>query len=91
MISTGAFVRIGSTYGNLMVGVSATNEKLRRRAARIVAEITGKTTGVDEALEKCGYDVRTACIMLVRQVGQEDATKALIAAKGSLRKALSPS
>ena len=66
-------------------------EKLRRRAARIVAEITGKTTGVDEALEKCGYDVRTACIMLVRQVGQEDATKALIAAKGSLRKALSPS
>jgi N-acetylmuramic acid 6-phosphate etherase len=88
MISTGAFVRLGATYGNLMVGVNATNQKLRRRAERIVSEITGRTEGVAEALAQCGYDVRTACIMLDQSVGPEAAVLRLIAAKGSLRRAL---
>ena len=41
MLSTGAMVRLGKTYGNLMVDLRATNEKLRHRTNRIVREVTG--------------------------------------------------
>ncbi len=51
MLSTGALVLSGKTYGNLMVDMRATNEKLRQRAVRIVQEATGlKTAGAAEIL-----------------------------------------
>ena len=43
MISTGAMIEIGKTYGNLMVDVQATNRKLKARAVRIVRQVTGAT------------------------------------------------
>src|SRR5207244_1772978 len=54
MLSTGAMVRLGKTYGNLMVDLRATNEKLRLRTNRIVREATGlDRAAADELLDKC--------------------------------------
>src|SRR5437588_9012059 len=65
LLSTGAMVRIGKVYGNLMVDVRATNEKLRDRAIRIVTSATGR--GQDEArttLEQASWQAKTAIVML---------------------------
>jgi N-acetylmuramic acid 6-phosphate etherase len=88
MLSTGVMVRLGRTYGNLMVGVTATNHKLCERAARLVSEVTGTTRGVREALVAAEWDVRCACIMLKRGVTAKEASRILEAAGGSLRRAL---
>lgn len=88
MISTGLMVRLGRTYGNRMVAVRATNEKLRARAVRLVADVTGETEGAQPALEACGWDVRTACLVLMKRVSPGDAASLLEAAGGSLRSAL---
>lgn len=61
MVSTGVFIRLGRTYRGRMVGVVAGNEKLRARAARIVADLSG--VSLDEArrlLDDAGGDVRAA-------------------------------
>ena len=66
MLSTGAMIRLGKVYGNLMVDVKASNQKLRRRCVRIVTE----AAEVDEAharqaLEACGWRCKTAIVMLL--------------------------
>ena len=53
MISTIAMVRLGKTWGNLMVDLRATNEKLRERAIRIVQQVTG-ATGERPGRPACG-------------------------------------
>ena len=78
MLSTGAMIRLGKVYGNLMVDVMPTNEKLVRRAISIVST----AAGVDEelarqTLEQCGFSVKTAIVMLVRGLGVEEAEKRL--------------
>jgi N-acetylmuramic acid 6-phosphate etherase len=89
MISTIAMVRLGKTYGNLMVDVKATNEKLRARARRIVAEATGADAdSVDAALEDAGGDVKVAIVMLERGLDPESASTALRDSGGMLRAAL---
>jgi N-acetylmuramic acid 6-phosphate etherase len=88
MISTGAMVRLGKTYGNLMVDVSATNEKLRDRAARIVATLAG--VGREEAfgmVEGAGGSVKVALLMRWRGVDRDEARRLLDAAHGRLREA----
>jgi N-acetylmuramic acid 6-phosphate etherase len=69
MLTTGAFIRMGYVYGNLMVNVEPKNEKLRDRARRIICEATG--ISYDEAgsaLEAAGNSVRRA-IEMVRANG----------------------
>ncbi len=88
MISTGVMIRLGRTYGNLMVGVQSTNEKLRARAVRLVETITGPNSGIPEALAASGHDVRVACIMIKLKVSAADGKARLDAARGSLRRAL---
>lgn len=88
MVSTGAMIRIGRTYGNLMVGVQSTNVKLRARAARLVASIVGERNDIEAALASCGHDVRTACVMLRFGLSAADAAARLDAADGSLRRVL---
>ena len=90
MISTGAMMEIGKTYGNLMVDVQASNAKLTARAARIIAQITGLSLDrAREALQEAGGSAKVAVLMV--QTGQsQDAARALLARSGgALRRALS--
>ena len=89
MISTIAMVRLGKTYGNLMVDVVATNDKLRSRVRRIVAHATGATDDhVDAALAAAGGDAKVAIVVLAAAVDVDAARARLDAADGVVRKAL---
>jgi N-acetylmuramic acid 6-phosphate etherase len=88
MLSTGAMIRMGYVYGNLMVNVQPTNTKLVDRARRIIASIAD--VSYDEAsrlLAEAG-SVRTAVVMHKRNLSRVDAEALLAAAKGRLRVAL---
>ncbi len=90
MLSTATMVRLGKTYGNLMVDMHPTNAKLRRRAARIVAE----STGVDDPsaltmLIACNNEPRTAIVALLGGFSPAEARDRLAATGGLVRKALS--
>jgi N-acetylmuramic acid 6-phosphate etherase/N-acetylglucosamine-6-phosphate deacetylase len=86
ILSSTVMIRLGKTYGPYMVDVRATNEKLRRRAARIVSAIAG----VDEAtataaLAQADLQVKTAVALLKLGVTAEVARQKLTAAQGRLR------
>ena len=88
-ISTVAMVRLGKTYGNLMVDVVASNAKLRKRARRAVAIATGAADDeVDAALEAGGGDVKVAIVSLLSGVDAEEARLRLEASAGVVRRAL---
>ena len=87
MITTGAMIRIGKTYGNLMVDLKATNEKLKDRSERIVAEVCGISR--DEArvlLAAADKRVKTAIVMYKLGVDRAGAEQALAAAGGTIRR-----
>jgi N-acetylmuramic acid 6-phosphate etherase len=89
MITTVTMVRLGKTYGNLMVDLRPTNLKLRERAIRIVRSITGASR--DEAIGALvarDYHVKLAILMLTHGLGADDATARLAAAGGHLRTVL---
>jgi N-acetylmuramic acid 6-phosphate etherase len=88
MLSTGAMIRTGMVYGNLMVNVQPTNEKLRNRAIRIIAAATGADEVQAEArLDEAGT-VRLAIVMQKLGIKREQAMQKLDAAHGRLRAAL---
>ena len=85
-ITTGAMIRLGKTYGNLMVDLRASNAKLEDRSHRIVMETTG--LGRDaavEVLERAGGRVKLAIVMARRGVGREEAEALLATHAGRLR------
>ncbi len=89
VISTATMVRLGKTYGNLMVDLRPTNEKLRDRSARIVARITGAP--LEEArdtLIASDWRVKVASVMLVGHVDANEASDRLDFYDGRLRPAL---
>jgi N-acetylmuramic acid 6-phosphate etherase len=89
MISTIAMVKLGKTFGNLMVDLRATNEKLRVRAVRIVAQATNVTDAeAEEVLNEAGGDVKLAILMLLSGLGAADAKDRLEASGRNLRTAL---
>jgi len=88
MLSTGAMVRLGYVYGNLMVNVQPTNTKLRDRAARIIATITGLTHTEAGALLQRAGSVKTAVVMQKLSLSREEAEQRLHASRGRLRTAL---
>jgi N-acetylmuramic acid 6-phosphate etherase len=89
MLSTISMIRLGKTFGNLMVDVNATNEKLRARVLRIVCEATGAEAEVAErALAESGGDAKTAIVSLLAGVDAETAGELLQAAGGDVRAAL---
>ncbi len=89
MLSTGVMVRLGKTYGNLMVDVKASNSKLRARARRIVAAATGLEDEEAAALlERCGGEVKTAIVAALAGAGPDEARARLAAAGGVVRSAL---
>jgi len=87
--STALMIRLGKTYSNLMVEVSATNDKLRTRRLRILREATGEPADVCEAaLAAANGDVRVALVALAGGVSATDARAALVAVGGGVRAAL---
>lgn len=88
MITTGAMVRLGLTYGNLMVGVAPSNEKLRARALRLVATVTGGPPPPTTLMEEARWDVRVASLMIAGRMDAGSARAALERARGSLRGAM---
>ncbi len=90
MLSTGLMVRLGYVYGNLMVNVQPTNEKLVDRAERIIADATGVDETRATSLLQQGGSVATAIVMQKRTLSRADAEKALSDAGGNLRRALMP-
>ena len=88
-ISTVSMVRLGKTFGNLMVDVLASNAKLRGRARRAVALATNASPDeVDAALDAARGDVKVAIVALRAGVGIDDARIRLKAAGGSVRRSL---
>ena len=88
-ISTTVMVRLGKTYGARMVDVRATNAKLRRRALRMVQEITGADeTTATAALAAAGGSVKPALVMLLTGCGIAEARTRLSTNAGRLRPAL---
>jgi N-acetylmuramic acid 6-phosphate etherase len=88
-ISTVTMVRLGKTFGNLMVDVVAGNTKLRARAARAVALATDASPGEAEgALEAADDDAKVAIVSLLLDVSADDARRRLAAAAGHVRRAL---
>jgi N-acetylmuramic acid 6-phosphate etherase len=87
MISTGAMIKLGKVYGNLMVDVQATNIKLVQRAKRIVMAITGLTDdrAAADLLDAADREVKTAIVMHKRGVDAAEARRLLAAAGGMLR------
>jgi len=85
MISTVLMVRTGRTYGNLMVDMSASNEKLRERAVGLVATIAQvPPEQARVALAHADHEVKTATVMLVRGEGPEQARARLADVNGRL-------
>lgn len=89
VLSTAAFVRLGHTYGPWMVDVQATNDKLRRRAARILQEAAGVDAQTAEStLTASAGDTQVALVALLAGVDVDRARHRLDAAGGSVRAAL---
>jgi N-acetylmuramic acid 6-phosphate etherase len=89
MISTISMVRLGKTFGNLMVDVCATNEKLRARVRRIVREATGAPPEqVEEALAAADGDAKVAIVSVLADIDAEAARSRLAGAGGVIRQAL---
>ncbi len=89
MLSTLAMVRLGKTYGNLMVDVSAANEKLRERVRTIVRTATGaEPERADEALEAAGGSAKVAIVSLLAGVDADAARERLASADDNVRTAL---
>lgn len=89
MLTTIAMIRVGKTYGNLMVDVRTDSEKLRDRARRIVAIVTGADP--DEAgdlLRRAKWNVKAAIVMKKAGVTLPQALRKLKAAEDSIREAL---
>jgi N-acetylmuramic acid 6-phosphate etherase len=88
-ITTGAMIRLGKTYGNLMVDLRATNKKLEDRSERILAEVCDVSR--DEAralLARAGGTVKLAIAMHFLDASREEAEQALARAGGVIRRAI---
>lgn len=89
MLSTITMIRLGKTYGNLMVDVRASNEKLRARSRRIVALATGASDDeIETALAATDGEVKNAILTILGGVDGPTADTLLTESEGHLREAL---
>lgn len=89
MLSSGAMIRMGKTYENLMIDVDVSNLKLYNRALIMITEITGVSENeARTCLENSGKKVKTACVMAVKKCSLSEAQNLLVAANGSLRRVI---
>ncbi|MEG2786613.1 MAG: N-acetylmuramic acid 6-phosphate etherase [Romboutsia sp.] len=89
MLSTGSMIKMGKVYGNLMVDVKSTNEKLVERAKKIVSEATGVNINeATEVLNKTDFDVKLSIFMILSNLEKTKAKEILDSNKGYIAKAL---
>lgn len=89
MLTTGSMVRLGKTYGNLMVDLRATNQKLEARSKRILEMLTDLSpTAAEEKLDACDGELKTAIVAALCDIDAQTARQRLKAASGHLRRAL---
>ncbi|MEY9487868.1 N-acetylmuramic acid 6-phosphate (MurNAc-6-P) etherase [Streptomyces calvus] len=89
MLSTITMIRLGKTYGNLMVDVRASNDKLRARSRRIVAQVTGaEDDAIERALAATDGEVKNAILVILAGVDGPTAARLLGESAGHLRAAL---
>ena len=89
MLSTTAMVRLGRVYENWMIHVALTNQKLRRRGARILTEAAGVSASTAEhALRKTGHELPAALVMLKTGANATAARRSLRQTGGNARQAL---
>ncbi|WP_433772466.1 N-acetylmuramic acid 6-phosphate etherase [Bacillus wiedmannii] len=89
MLSTASMVGIGKVYGNLMVDLQLTNEKLVERAKRIIMDATECSYKVaEEYLVKANNQPKIAIVMILTSASYEEAVERLKAAEGFIRKAI---
>ena len=87
MITTGAMIRLGKTFGNLMVDLRATNDKLVDRSERIIMEVCEVDRDRAQVLlEESGGTVKTAIAMHFLGAGRDEAERALDAGGGVIRR-----
>jgi N-acetylmuramic acid 6-phosphate etherase len=85
-LTTGAMIRLGKIYGNLMVDLRAWNDKLVDRSQRIVMETTGLDRGAAKrVIDAAEGSVKTAIVMARRGVAKDEAEQLLAAHAGRLR------
>lgn len=78
MMTTAAIMKLGLVYDGYMVGVQATNSKLKERSKRMVSEITGASLEtVSEALDAANWDVRVALVTILTGLSVEEAKRRL--------------
>jgi len=89
MISTGAMVRLGYVYGNLMVNMHRSNSKLAKRSVRIIQHALAMDKDkAQTALEKANYSMAVAIVMAKTKISRTEAEGLLKAANGNVRKAI---
>jgi len=88
-LSTGAMIRTGRAYGNLMVDLMALSEKLRDRGERIVMEASGVDRArARAAIDAAGGSIKLALVMVKAGVGKDEAARRLAEAGGLVRRAV---
>jgi len=89
MLSTAAMVRLGRVYGNWMIHVALTNQKLRQRGARILQEAAGVSPrAAQHALRQSGHDLPAALVILKTGATARDARRSLAKCRGNVQLAL---
>ena len=89
MISTASMVGIGKVYGNLMVDMKATNQKLVERAKRIVMESTGcDFDTAEQTLKETDYALKEAIVMILTGVSREEAKRRISENEGFIRRCI---
>jgi N-acetylmuramic acid 6-phosphate etherase len=89
ILTTASMVRLGKTYGNLMVEVRPNSEKLRDRAKRMIMQILGvNRQKADSLLRRSNWDVKAAVVMGSKKLSQREAKELLARHNGFLREAL---
>jgi N-acetylmuramic acid 6-phosphate etherase len=89
MLTTIAMIKVGKTYGNLMVDVQTGSEKLKDRARRIIVTVTGLTYDeADALLKRAKWNVKAAIVMQKTMLSLSQALRRLKKAEDSVRVAI---
>jgi len=89
MLSTGSMIKLGKTYGNLMVDLQVTNEKLEARARRIVSQIARvDDLRAAQLLKQTDNNIKTAIVVQLKQATPDEAKRLLANAGGRLREVI---